>query len=93
MWRSTEAVLNSAIRDLTAGNCHKVVEVASINTRFCRQEADDSPTNGSSFFARGCNAFVKRDTFDKPWLRRFRNSMVAILVMHWYVRTKGACNT
>lgn len=42
----TEAVLIvHAIRDLIAGNCRKVVEVASINTRPCQQETDESPTN------------------------------------------------
>jgi len=67
MWRSTETVLTvCAIRDFTARNCRKVVEVASINTR-CWQKTDVSATNYERFLAfYSSNAFVKRDMFDKP---------------------------
>lgn len=54
--RPLEAVLIvRAIRDLTAGNCREVVEVASINTRSSRQEADESPTNYDERFLAFCS--------------------------------------
>lgn len=52
----TEAVLIvHAIRDLIAGNCHKVVEVTSINTRSCQQETDELPTNYDERFLAFCS--------------------------------------
>lgn len=56
MWRSTGSVLIVyAIHDLIAGNCRKVVEVASINTRSCQQETDESPANYGERFLAFCS--------------------------------------